>query len=109
MSFQLHAWLDTALEAAILWILVKEFNYDKEKYERQAERNRSKKAKKDKDVDTASIPSSGGAQNVAMEPGQTRSPGAGEAGNIAMEMRDMRGCQGTGRLCDKARPETSKD
>ena len=36
-------WLNTILEAGVLWILIKEFLYDKDKFERQEQRKRKKK------------------------------------------------------------------
>lgn len=37
-----QGWLMICLEAGVLWILIKEFNYDKDKYERQAQRKNRK-------------------------------------------------------------------
>lgn len=37
---EIREWLMLLLEAGVLWILVKEFNYDKDKYERQAKRKK---------------------------------------------------------------------
>lgn len=40
---ELREWLMLLLEGGVLWILIKEFNYDKDKYERHEQRKRRKK------------------------------------------------------------------
>jgi hypothetical protein len=50
-----QGWLMICLEAGVLWILIKEFNYDKEKYERQAQRKKSKEAKAPKAIRDAEV------------------------------------------------------
>lgn len=109
MLNDLHAWIDTCLEAAILWILIKEFNYDKEKYERQAERNRNKKAKKDKGLDTSPIPNSSGKKDLAVEPGQNA--GIKESADIKnrVEMRALSESSGQDRLHNKEGEETPQN
>lgn len=37
-----QGWIMIILEAGVLWILIKEFNYDAEKYERQKQRKKRK-------------------------------------------------------------------
>ena len=94
------------LELYICIILTIEFWYD---YWYNTRENRIKRrktsAKKDKIVEPAPLLSSSGKKDVALEPAQAISPLTSEAGNLSMEMRDVRGLENSSGLCDKARPQ----
>jgi len=94
------------LELYICIILTIEFWYD---YWYNTRENRIKRrktsAKKDKIVEPTSLLSSSGKKDVALEPAQAISPLTSEAGNLSMEMRDVRGLENSSGLCDKARPQ----
>ena len=98
--------LSDSLEAYVCFILTVEFIYD---YIWNTRENRIKRrkasAKKDKIVEPAPLLSSSGKKDVALESGQTISPLTSEAGNLSMEMRDVRGLENSSGLCDKARPQ----
>lgn len=93
MTIDPHAWLDTALEAAILWILIKEFNFDKIAYEKEQYKKRTKrtKSKEGKGLDTPQISSGSNKKDVAVEPSK-----AGSSKVSPSQTKDLGMCP----LCD---------
>lgn len=102
---ELHAWLDTVLEAGILWILIREYNFDKIAYEKEQYKKISKR-KKSKGLDTAQIPSGSDKKDMAVEPSKAGSAQISSSGSKTVAVCQMRAGDYCDGLCDKERTET---
>lgn len=107
MSFDRLVSLITLLvDIGILWILIKEFNFDKIAYEKEQYKKRAKRTAKKESLVPSPLPSSSGKENLEMEPIKRLSIEEGSKGFPTLAMPEVQAICDENRLRDEEGKKT---